>query len=254
MDDRISTLAQRALKWGSLKRKENKDKKLAITIFSFPPDKGNVGTAAYLDVFGSILAVAKELKGRGYDLGDVDPNQMEAEDLMDMVLNDKEAKFDSYCVQRPCYVAAMASSRRWRRRKRRASTSTPSPRETSLTHPRHHNTTPDKHRHAARHHRTKGSPSKTHRPTFNVVHKMTMEEYEALPLPGRFARELGPAARPLEQRRPESACVRREVRQRLHRRPAVLRLRGRPHAPAVLEVGEPAPRLRGLLHVPRVRI
>ena len=45
LDDRISTLAQRALKWGSLKRKENKDKKLAITIFSFPPDKGNVGTA-----------------------------------------------------------------------------------------------------------------------------------------------------------------------------------------------------------------
>merc|ERR1719390_82755 len=95
LDDRISTLAQRALKWGSLRRKENKDKKLAITIFSFPPDKGNVGTAAYLDVFGSILAVAKELKGRGYDLGDVDPTQMEAEDLMDMVLNDKEAKFDS---------------------------------------------------------------------------------------------------------------------------------------------------------------
>ena len=111
LDDRISTLAQRALKWGSLKRKENKDKKLAITIFSFPPDKGNVGTAAYLDVFGSILAVAKELKGRGYDLGDVDPNQMEAEDLMDMVLNDKEAKFDSYSV-----YSVLVTSRRWRRR------------------------------------------------------------------------------------------------------------------------------------------
>lgn len=25
----------------------------AITVFSFPPDKGNVGSAAYLDVFGS---------------------------------------------------------------------------------------------------------------------------------------------------------------------------------------------------------
>merc|ERR1719201_2285656 len=95
LDDRISTLAQRALKWGSLKRKENKDKKLAITIFSFPPDKGNVGTAAYLDVFGSILAVAKELKGRGYDLGETNPDDMNPEDLMDMVLNDKEAKFDS---------------------------------------------------------------------------------------------------------------------------------------------------------------
>ena len=95
LDDRISVLAQRSLKWATLRRKENKDKKLAVTIFSFPPDKGNVGTAAYLDVFGSILAVAKELKARGYDLGDTDPDAMEPGDLMDMVLNDKEAKFDS---------------------------------------------------------------------------------------------------------------------------------------------------------------
>jgi hypothetical protein len=28
-------------------------------VFSFPPDKGNVGTAAYLNVFGSIFAVLK---------------------------------------------------------------------------------------------------------------------------------------------------------------------------------------------------
>ncbi|KAH8046367.1 ligase [Aureococcus anophagefferens] len=95
LDDRISVLAQRSLKWATLRRKENKDKKVAVTIFSFPPDKGNVGTAAYLDVFGSILAVAKELKARGYDLGDTDPDAMEPGDLMDMVLNDKEAKFDS---------------------------------------------------------------------------------------------------------------------------------------------------------------
>jgi hypothetical protein len=30
---------------------------LAVTVFSFPPDKGNVGTAAYLNVFGSIYRV-----------------------------------------------------------------------------------------------------------------------------------------------------------------------------------------------------
>ena len=29
---------------------------------SFPPDKGNVGTAAYLNVFGSIYRVLKQLK------------------------------------------------------------------------------------------------------------------------------------------------------------------------------------------------
>jgi len=40
-----------------LAKKRTAEKKLAITVFSFPPDKGNVGTAAYLNVFGSIYRV-----------------------------------------------------------------------------------------------------------------------------------------------------------------------------------------------------
>lgn len=40
-----------------LGRKKKYEKRLAITVFSFPPDKGNVGTAAYLNVFGSIHKV-----------------------------------------------------------------------------------------------------------------------------------------------------------------------------------------------------
>ena len=39
--------------------KKNALKKVAITVFSFPPDKGNVGTAAYLNVFASIYRVLK---------------------------------------------------------------------------------------------------------------------------------------------------------------------------------------------------
>lgn len=48
--------------WASLRSKKNEEKRLAVTVFSFPPDKGNVGTAAYLDVFGSIHAVLLKLK------------------------------------------------------------------------------------------------------------------------------------------------------------------------------------------------
>lgn len=92
LSDRISLLADRALKWGNLRRIENKDKKVAITVFSFPPDKGNVGTAAYLDVFGSIRAVMTELKRKGYTIGDIPET---TEEIVDMILNDKEAKFDS---------------------------------------------------------------------------------------------------------------------------------------------------------------
>ncbi|KNA25340.1 hypothetical protein SOVF_007130, partial [Spinacia oleracea] len=36
--------------------------------FSFPPDKGNVGTAAYLNVFASIFAVLSDLKKDGYSI------------------------------------------------------------------------------------------------------------------------------------------------------------------------------------------
>ena len=40
-----------------LSKKTKFDKRIAVTVFSFPPDKGNVGTAAYLNVFGSIHKV-----------------------------------------------------------------------------------------------------------------------------------------------------------------------------------------------------
>jgi len=54
LPDRIASLCSRAINWAVLRKKKNAEKKLAITVFSFPPDKGNVGTAAYLNVFGSI--------------------------------------------------------------------------------------------------------------------------------------------------------------------------------------------------------
>lgn len=92
LQDRIETVTQRAIKWATLRRKPKLDKKLAITIFSFPPDKGNVGTAAYLDVFGSIYEVMKALKGNGYDLPEL-PESAEA--LMLEVIHDAQAQYNS---------------------------------------------------------------------------------------------------------------------------------------------------------------
>jgi magnesium chelatase subunit H len=92
LSDRVNLLADRAMKWAALGSKPKADKKIAITIFSFPPDKGNVGTAAYLDVFDSIKAVLGQLKKEGYDIGDA-PNTKEA--IMEAVLNDPEARISS---------------------------------------------------------------------------------------------------------------------------------------------------------------
>jgi magnesium chelatase subunit H len=90
--DRVNVLAQRALKWARLGRIPTSQKKLAITVFSFPPDKGNVGTAAYLDVFGSIHRVLKALEEQGYHVGEIPETPT---DLLNEIVHDKEAQLTS---------------------------------------------------------------------------------------------------------------------------------------------------------------
>ena len=92
LQDRVEAIAQRALKWANLRRKPKLHKRVAITVFSFPPDKGNVGTAAYLDVFGSIYKAMEALKQNGYDVQDL-PESAEA--LMLEVLHDARAQYNS---------------------------------------------------------------------------------------------------------------------------------------------------------------
>ncbi|MBD2024903.1 magnesium chelatase subunit H, partial [Leptolyngbya sp. FACHB-711] len=115
LQDRIEAITQRAMKWANLRRKPKLHKKVAITVFSFPPDKGNVGTAAYLDVFGSIYEVLKALRDNGYDVQDV-PESAEA--LMQEVIHDAQAQYTSpelniaYRMSVPEYEALTPYSQR----------------------------------------------------------------------------------------------------------------------------------------------
>eukprot|EP00884_Botryococcus_braunii_P002250 jgi/Botrbrau1/12025/Bobra.0293s0002.1 len=92
LPNRIDSLATRAINWAKLSKKPRAEKKVAITVFSFPPDKGNVGTAAYLNVFGSIFRVLQDLRAEGYHIGEIPETE---EGLMQSVLNDMEARFNS---------------------------------------------------------------------------------------------------------------------------------------------------------------
>ncbi|MBD2362337.1 magnesium chelatase subunit H [Anabaena minutissima FACHB-250] len=115
LQDRVAAVAQRALKWANLRRKPKLNKKVAITVFSFPPDKGNVGTAAYLDVFGSIFEVMQGLKNNGYDVQDLPEN---AQALMEQVIHDAQAQYASpelnvaYKMSVPEYEALTPYSQR----------------------------------------------------------------------------------------------------------------------------------------------
>ncbi len=81
--ERAETLAARVDKLIRLRRKERKERKLAIVLFNFPPNAGAVGTAAYLDVFASLLNTLRGLARAGYNV-DVPPT---VEALRDLVLN-----------------------------------------------------------------------------------------------------------------------------------------------------------------------
>lgn len=67
-NERIDSLAEKALRLAQLRRKENAQKKVAIVLFGFPPNAGAVGTAAYLSVFESLYHTLHAMKAEGYDL------------------------------------------------------------------------------------------------------------------------------------------------------------------------------------------
>ena len=66
LDDRCLRLARRIRRWNRLRVAPRSELKIAIVAFCFPPNKGNIGTAADLDVFPSIWDVLNRLHDEGY--------------------------------------------------------------------------------------------------------------------------------------------------------------------------------------------
>jgi magnesium chelatase subunit H len=68
LDDRCVTFARRLKGWNRLRTAPRDELKLALTLFCFPPNKGNIGTAADLDVFPSVWDTLNKLKAEGYNV------------------------------------------------------------------------------------------------------------------------------------------------------------------------------------------
>ena len=66
--ERAIMLAARVSKMVALKRSERKDRNVAIVLFNFPPNAGNIGTAAFLSVFESLWYTLTAMKAQGYQV------------------------------------------------------------------------------------------------------------------------------------------------------------------------------------------
>jgi magnesium chelatase subunit H len=86
LEDRCRRIARRLKRWQRLQTAPRSDIKLALVVFCFPPDKGNVGTAAELDVFPSLWEMLSRLRAEGYEV----ELPRDADELREKLLRDDE--------------------------------------------------------------------------------------------------------------------------------------------------------------------
>ncbi|MCF6158002.1 MAG: cobaltochelatase subunit CobN [wastewater metagenome] len=72
--ERIDRAVNRIIAWINLQKKDNKEKKVAILYWNYPPGKQHIG-ASYLNVFASINNVLNTMRTSGYTIGDEEISQ-----------------------------------------------------------------------------------------------------------------------------------------------------------------------------------
>ena len=91
LEDRCARIAKRIKRWNRLQTADQKELRIALVLYCFPPNKGNIGTAADLDVFASVLDILNELQAQGYAI-DVPTT---ADSLREMLLNGNSVEFET---------------------------------------------------------------------------------------------------------------------------------------------------------------
>jgi magnesium chelatase subunit H len=87
--ERATMLAARVSKMVALRRSERAQRKLALVVFNFPPNAGNIGSAAYLSVFESIFHTLAAMQAQGYTV-DMPAN---VDDLRNSLLHGNAAQY-----------------------------------------------------------------------------------------------------------------------------------------------------------------
>jgi len=89
LDDRCQRIARRLKRWHRLQVAERDQLKITLVLYCFPPNKGNIGTAADLDVFASLFDLLGRIKAQGYEV--TVPES--ADELRTMLLNGNSERF-----------------------------------------------------------------------------------------------------------------------------------------------------------------
>ena len=91
IEERCARVARRLRRWNRLQTAPRGELKVALVVFCFPPNKGNIGTAADLDVFPSVHEILKRLRADGYAV----EVPADADELREAVLGGNSESFGS---------------------------------------------------------------------------------------------------------------------------------------------------------------
>lgn len=91
LQERCTRFARRLRRWNRLRTAARENLKLALILFCFPPNKGNIGTAADLDVFPGLWETLNRLKAEGYQV----EIPADADALREMIIGGNAESFAS---------------------------------------------------------------------------------------------------------------------------------------------------------------
>ncbi len=116
ISERIDRAVDRIKAWINLQKKNNRDKKVAIFYWNYPPGKQHVG-ASYLNVFASVNNVLKKMKDTGYDIGSeaIDPDILLENSLRygRNVGNWAQGELDEMVKEGKCVLLPLEDYQKW---------------------------------------------------------------------------------------------------------------------------------------------
>lgn len=100
IQDRIQRMVRRAGKWAVLRRKNNKEKKIAVIFHNYPAKNSNIGSASGLDSIESAIRLLRRMKDDGYDVDHVPASREELlKELTSHATNDRAFLTDEQAAE-----------------------------------------------------------------------------------------------------------------------------------------------------------
>lgn len=104
--ERVEKIVSLALRWARLRKKKNREKRIAIVFHHYPPRNDRIGCAAGLDSFASIKLLLDAMAERGYQIA----QQVESGQALGISEDSAMADFDAFLERLHSYLSDMSDT------------------------------------------------------------------------------------------------------------------------------------------------